>query len=172
VAFEAEIQEIYGRLKNLFEFESKVRERGTGTFEPYQWGSDSDDPNYETVGHRPKADGFELRIVEVDWDEESFWFDAVVQKRAGTAGVWGPVRFALHPDFPAATIIIRKVRKVARGRQAVNEAKLGEVTAEGAFTVVAEILRADQPPLKLGYDLHRIDGLPKRFKWRKGISRE
>jgi tetratricopeptide (TPR) repeat protein len=163
--FEPETEEIYAKLRDTLD--AKPRGKAKRGFEPYQWGSDADDPNYEMFGHRPKAQGFELRVVGVDWDDESFWFNAVVQKSAADGDVWGPVRFALHPDFPSPIITIRKLRKIERGRQIVIEAKLDEVIAEEAFTIVAEIMRAKGNPLKLGFDLHRINGLPQRFKWRR-----
>lgn len=149
----------------------EVRAEGMAwSFEPYRWGDDPDDPNFKTVGHTPKDDGFELHITDVGWNAYKFWFDAVVQRNCPDTD-WGPVRFALHQNYPKSIIMIRKIRAADRNSKPISEALLEEVNAEVAFTIVAEVMRPDGAPVKLGYDLHKIPNLPKRFKWRPEKSK-
>jgi hypothetical protein len=147
----------------LGKFPPELQAEGTvawGSFEPWHWADDDGDPN-SGFGHKPKADGFELKITDVDWDGDWFWYDAVVQK-IGPAD-WGPVRFALHPTYPRSIIIIRKIRTIQSGNRLISEARLEEVDANGTYTIVAQVIRPGGLTT-LSYDLDRIPGLPERFK--------
>jgi hypothetical protein len=147
----------------LRKFPPELQAEGTAGwgvwFEPWHWADDDGDPN-SVFGHKPRSDGFELKITEVDWDGDWFQYDAVVQKN-GPAD-WGPVRFALHPTYPRSTIIIRKIRTIQSGNRRTSEVRLEKVEANGTYTIVAQVNRPGGLTT-LSYDLDRIR-LPKRFK--------